>query len=125
VVEMTASGPFAMGPSQVSNTPRRSTPQSNFVPAVPTDGTPLRSNLSQVSQTGLQPVDRKEKGLKVEDEEVYSDPDDGVEIVDMDQVHQMDWMAPEVLRRDRQSDKHKVKKEEVEDLSMFYLSLSD
>ena len=114
-----------MGPSQVSNTPRRSTPQSNFVPAIPTDGAPLRSNLSQVSQTGLQPVDRKEKGLKVEDEEVYSDPDDGVEIVDMDQVHQMDWMAPEVLRRDRQSDKHKVKKEEIEDLSMFYLSLSD
>ena len=48
-----------------------------------------------------------------DDAEVYSDPDEGVEIVDMDEVKTMDWMAPDSLRRERQSAKKKKKKEDV------------
>jgi DNA-directed RNA polymerase III subunit RPC4 len=70
---MTASGPFAMGPALAGNNPRRSVPRSNFTPTVATIG----------------------------DDEVYSDPDEGVEIVDMENIHQMDWMAPESLRKER------------------------
>ena len=53
--------------------------------------------------------------MKAEEEE-YSDPDEGVEIVDMDNVRQMDWMAPESLRKERKDAKpRKVKKEETVD----------
>ncbi|TFY75021.1 hypothetical protein EWM64_g8990, partial [Hericium alpestre] len=55
---------------------------------------------------------------EAEDEvEVYSDPDEGVEIVDLDNVREMDWNAPESLRRERAKDrkaKRKVKTEEPE-----------
>ena len=55
-----------------------------------------------------------EKDKKEEEEgEVYSDPDEGVEIVDMDNVRTMDWMAPESLKRERSA--HKKKKVKVED----------
>jgi DNA-directed RNA polymerase III subunit RPC4 len=50
-----------------------------------------------------------------EDEEVYSEPDEGVEIIDMEDVRQMDWMAPESLRKERRQAKRKVKKEEPAD----------
>jgi DNA-directed RNA polymerase III subunit RPC4 len=36
-----------------------------------------------------------------DDVEVYSDPEDGVEIVDMDDVKRMDWMAPESLSKEK------------------------
>ena len=54
-----------------------------------------------------------------EDAEVYSDPDEGVEIVDMRNVHSMDWMAPESLKWESKREKTKkkamkVKKEEGE-----------
>ncbi|KAF8957445.1 RNA polymerase III RPC4-domain-containing protein [Flammula alnicola] len=119
VLEMTASGPFAMGPALAGNNARRSTPRSNFVPSVPIDGaTPnFGGNLLQSAP----PLLRKDLGskggngkgdlVKAEDEEVYSDPDEGVEIVDMENVRQMDWMAPESLRKERQHAK-KIKKEE-------------
>jgi len=52
-----------------------------------------------------------------EDVELYSDPDEGVEIVDMRNVHAMDWMAPESLKWESKREKTKkkvvtVKKEE-------------
>jgi hypothetical protein len=55
-----------------------------------------------------------------EDPEVYSDPDEGVEIVDMRNVHTMDWMAPESLKsesaRERSKKRHaKAKKKEEEE----------
>ncbi|KAJ7801872.1 RNA polymerase III RPC4-domain-containing protein [Mycena olivaceomarginata] len=93
-VELTASGPFAMGPAMSGNNARRSVPRSNF--AIPTPGTD-RSSL------GAGP--HAHNDLKGEDEEVYSEPDEGVEIIDMEDVRQMDWMAPE----------RKVKKEEPAD----------
>jgi DNA-directed RNA polymerase III subunit RPC4 len=58
--------------------------------------------------------------VKAEDEEVYSDPDDGVEIVDMENVRQMDWMAPESLRKDRQTTK-KVEQEPVDAIGAVFL----
>ncbi|CDO73287.1 hypothetical protein BN946_scf185008.g49 [Trametes cinnabarina] len=60
---------------------------------------------------------KKEEG----EEDLYSDPDEGVEIVDMDNVRQMDWMAPESLRKEREGagkkkkKSAKVKKEEKEE----------
>lgn len=53
---------------------------------------------------------------KVNDEDEYSDPDEGVEIVDMENVRQMDWAAPESLQRDKNEGKKKkaikIKKED-------------
>ncbi|KAJ7634160.1 RNA polymerase III RPC4-domain-containing protein [Mycena polygramma] len=92
-IEMTASGPFAMGPAMSGNNARRSVPRSNFaIPNPSVDRSSLGAGLSQ-------------------EEEVYSEPDEGVEIVDMEDVRQMDWMAPESLRKERRHAK-KVKKEE-------------
>ena len=57
-------------------------------------------------------------GKTDEDEEAYSDPDEGVEIVDMERIREMDWMAPESLAREREAKKKskgtKVKKEDAE-----------
>lgn len=51
---------------------------------------------------------------EVEDDEgeVYSDPDEGVEIIDMENVRSMDWMAPESLRKEKQKGKKRVKEDE-------------
>jgi DNA-directed RNA polymerase III subunit RPC4 len=53
----------------------------------------------------------KEVKKEEKDEEVYSDADDGVEIVDMEDVKTLDWMAPDSLRRVREG--KKVKKIKV------------
>src|SRR6266699_6164234 len=105
---MTATGPFAMGPANAGSSSRSSGP-SNFVPAVPSQSlSNLSGNISQSSSPSLRKDVNPRTGtsanvdVKAEDEEVYSDPDDGVEIVDMENVRQMDWMAPESLRKDRQ-----------------------
>jgi DNA-directed RNA polymerase III subunit RPC4 len=49
---------------------------------------------------------------KEEPIEVYSDPEDGVEIIDIEQVGALDWMAPDVLRKGLAGQKFKAKKEE-------------
>ena len=48
------------------------------------------------------------------DEEVYSEPDEGVEIVDMNDIRKMDWMAPETLKRGSEH-KRRVKKKKKKD----------
>ncbi|TFY53925.1 hypothetical protein EVJ58_g9171 [Rhodofomes roseus] len=97
---MTASGPFAMGPTLAGTSARRSAPRSNFAPAVP-----------------QRPREPRVK-VEDEDEEAYSDPDEGVEIVDMEKIRDMDWMAPESLAREREAKKRvkgtTVKKENPE-----------
>ena len=116
-VEMTASGPFAMGPSQAGSSNRRATPRSNFAPSIPTSGetSTLGKNLSHAAPPSLKKdVDDKIDKLAYEDEEVYSDPDDGVEIVDIENIRQMDYMAPESLRKERQRNNKKIKKEDPE-----------
>ncbi|KAF7308715.1 hypothetical protein HMN09_00721200 [Mycena chlorophos] len=123
--EMTASGPFAMGPAMAGNTARRSIPRSNFSGPVPTvDRASLGAGLTRIGPPPVKKdLDSKGKGSTKQepdpDEEVYSEPDEGVEIVDMEDVRQMDWMAPESLRRERRSvNKKKVKKEEPTDVTV-------
>lgn len=115
---MTASGPFAMGPALAGMSgPRRSAPRSNFAPIVPQPPGGSKAHLGAGLTQTTAPSLKKEKEKEVPEEEEYSDPDDGVEIVDMENVRQMDWMAPESLRKERESGKKKgpkVKKEERE-----------
>ena len=114
-MQMTASGPFAMGPALGGSSKRR-TPRSNFTPVMPMG--PGSGSLGDgLSRTGApvlgQVREREKKGtVKEEDEdvEVYSDPDEGVQIVDMEAVKTMDWMAPESLRRERADVKKLTKK---------------
>ena len=44
----------------------------------------------------------KNSAIKTEDGEYYSDPDEGIKIIDMGDVHQLDWMAPDSIRKERQ-----------------------
>jgi hypothetical protein len=128
VAEMTASGPFAMGPALAgsSSARRGAASRSTFTPIVPGGpGAPGASALGQALDGSAPPSLRAVKGkeravdhnndVKKEDEEaeVYSDPDDGIEIVDMDDVKTMDWMAPDSLRRDRESGKKNQKRVSV------------
>ncbi|KIJ65703.1 hypothetical protein HYDPIDRAFT_27694 [Hydnomerulius pinastri MD-312] len=117
-VEMTASGPFAMGPALAGTSARRSAPRSNFtaiVPLGPTAASSLGANLSNTAAPSLKKDKQRENVLvdaalnaKTEsDEEVYSEPDEGVEIIDMENVRQMDWMAPESLQKERRDRKKK------------------
>ncbi|OBZ73777.1 hypothetical protein A0H81_06054 [Grifola frondosa] len=117
VVEMTASGPFAMGPALAGTSARRTAPRSNFAPIVPQGpgaSSRLGAGLTQTTAPTLK-REKEEHGMQVDDE-VYSDPDEGVEIVDMDNVRQMDWMAPESLKKESEVGKKKkglrLKKEE-------------
>ena len=122
---MTASGPFAMGPALAGTSARRAAPRAAFTPIVPL-GLGGTSALGAGLTRSAAPALKKEKAredstVKTEDDddiEVYSDPDEGVEIVDMENVRTMDWMAPESLRREREKRKtkkvEKVKREDVD-----------
>lgn len=109
-----------MGPALAGTSARRTTPRSNFTPIVPQGpgGPKLGAGLTQTTAPTLK-REKAEKDKKDEDEtEVYSDPDEGVEIVDMDDIKRMDWMAPESLGKAKEGKKKKksvqVKKEEPE-----------
>lgn len=110
---MKASGPFAMGPS-LAGAGRRPVPRLNFTPTMasgPSKGGALGSGLTKTTAPTLEvkKESKSEEGMKAEsDEEVYSEPDEGVEIVDINDVRKMDWMAPETLRRESEY-KKKVK----------------
>ncbi|KAJ7583421.1 RNA polymerase III RPC4-domain-containing protein [Mycena floridula] len=107
--EMTASGPFAMGPAMAAGShARRSVPHSNFMPS-----STAGSSLSGTSTPSVKQEEKGKEKLKV-DEEEYSDPDEGVEIIDIENVRNMDWMAPDSLKKERPASK-RVKKETVPD----------
>jgi len=99
---MKASGPFAMGPSLAGRRPAR----SNFTPLMPSGpskGGTLGLGLTRTTAPtlGVKKELNTQGDTKAEsDEEVYSDPEDGVEIVDMQNIRKMDWMAPETLKRE-------------------------
>ncbi|KAJ7077909.1 RNA polymerase III RPC4-domain-containing protein [Mycena belliarum] len=118
-VEMTASGPFAMGPTMAGNNARRSVPRSNFaIPNPTSDRSSLGAGLTRLPSTKKEnDLKGKDKDKPPEEEEVYSDPDEGVEIIDMEDVRQMDWMAPESIKKERRHAKKKVKKEEPTDVA--------
>ena len=114
-VEMVASGPFAMGPAMAGTSARRTAPRSNFAPIVQKgpDGTsklgfgltrsaaPSLGTKREEGQENEVVGKNNERRTESDDGEVYSDPDEGVEIIDMEHVRTMDWMAPESLRKDR------------------------
>ena len=120
---MTASGPFAMGPtlagSSIRRSAPRSAPRSSFAPTAlvsrtltsfgnhPTPSAPLPLK----NDVGNTDDNVKNGAVKTEDGEYYSDPDEGVEIVDMEDVHQLDWMAPDSIRKERQKSQKTVKME--------------
>jgi len=52
------------------------------------------------------------------DEELYSEPDEGVEIIDLQNVRELDWMAPETLRKESKK-KPIGKAEQAESMSRF------
>ena len=105
-----------MGPA-LAGLPKRRTPHSNFTPAMPMGAASLGEGLSRTGAPVLARERERERNstVKEEDEdiEVYSDPDEGVQIVDMDAIKTMDWMAPESLRRERNVGT-KVKKKKAE-----------
>jgi DNA-directed RNA polymerase III subunit RPC4 len=118
---MTASGPFAMGPSKAGSSAWHGGPRVSAMPGAPrgppTDAAAaLGANLTKTPAPTLK--ERVERRVHIdEDAEAYSDPDEGVEIVDMRNVHAMDWMAPESLKWESKREKTKkkvvkVKKEE-------------
>lgn len=102
-----------MGPSQVGSSSWLSGPRISAttptVPRGPTDAAALGANLSKTAAPTLK-KERAERHVHVdEDVDEYSDPDEGVEIVDMRNVHAMDWMAPESLKVESARDETKKK----------------
>lgn len=126
---MTASGPFAMGPALVGSSARHAAPRPNFTPILsqgPSTSS-LRSILSNAPAPQLKkdkqrenvPADVAQREVKIEsEEEVYSEPDDGVEIVDIENVGKLDWMAPETLQKEqRHRKKGKTIKSDIAEAS--------
>ncbi|PFH46878.1 hypothetical protein AMATHDRAFT_68867 [Amanita thiersii Skay4041] len=98
-VEMAASGPFAMGPALAGHSTRRPVLRSNLAAPTPNPATTLVNSRSHPFP--LKQEETMIKGQKAErdnDDDVYSDPDEGVKIIDMQRVRNLDWMAPETLR---------------------------
>ncbi|EJD07391.1 uncharacterized protein FOMMEDRAFT_72998 [Fomitiporia mediterranea MF3/22] len=102
--EMTATGPLALGPTMAgSSAARRAAPRSNFAPVAPLGTTPSSSLGTGLTHQPTPSLKREPSDLnqKVIDVDTYSDPDEGVEIIDIDDVRRMDWMAPESLRKEK------------------------
>ncbi|KAL5492246.1 hypothetical protein ACEPAI_3693 [Sanghuangporus weigelae] len=124
--EMMATGPLALGPTMSgSAATKRSGPRSNFSAASRSSGSgaPASSSVgtgltrSTVPTLKREPSDSSQKFVEVE-AETYSDPDEGVEIVDMDEIRKMDWMAPESLTKEKVREKRKkssIKREASKD----------
>lgn len=114
---MTASGPFALGPAAMTRGLTRPTGRQTAQPFGGAPGSSLTGSSapfgSSSSSANRVPV-KQEENAKVKvmdgDEDMYSDPEDGVEIIDLDYVRNLDFMAPESLKRERQS--KRVKKQE-------------
>ncbi|KAJ8521567.1 hypothetical protein ONZ45_g1724 [Pleurotus djamor] len=75
----------------------------------------LGSGLSRTTAPSLKREPEDQKLKNEADDEVYSEPDEGVEIIDLDNVHKMDWMAPESLQRLKTTTKKKKRLQEEKD----------
>ncbi|KAJ1017907.1 hypothetical protein NDA13_006518 [Ustilago tritici] len=109
-VQMTASGPFALGPS-LRPTGKKLAPVgpggSSFTPVGSADSS--RGNIPAKTDPDRASYRNPDK---LKDAEQYSDPEDGgVEIVDMGEVHGLDELAPRALPRvvEKESKKDKQK----------------
>lgn len=95
---MTASGPFALGPSTRSA-------GKKVAPTGPGGSSLTRSGSNEPSTGSIATKTDPDRATyrnpdKLKDAEQYSDPEDGgVEIVDMDEVHILDDLAPRALPR--------------------------
>lgn len=101
-----------MGPTKAGSSAWHGGPRVSAMPGAPrgppTDAAVLGANLTKTPAPTLK--ERVERRVHIdEDAEVYSDPDEGVEIVDMRNVHAMDWMAPESLKWESKREKTKRK----------------
>ncbi|KAF5391764.1 hypothetical protein D9757_001643 [Collybiopsis confluens] len=115
-VEMVASGPFALGPALAATSSRRVTQFSAPIPTPTKIGSSsLGAGLSQTAAPNIKTEERigKSEKLEKDGDEVYSDPDDGVEIIDMENIRQMDWMAPDSLRKERLAPEMKTEEDRV------------
>lgn len=110
---MVASGPFAMGPAMAGSSGQKRAYRPNFTPVMPSAS---GSSTGPSVFTGEKEKNRTVIKQEEEEIEVYSDPDEGVQIVDMNAVKAMDWMAPESLRRQRDDPGKKAKKKKMEAL---------
>ncbi|QRV89027.1 DNA-directed RNA polymerase III subunit C4 [Ceratobasidium sp. AG-Ba] len=109
--EMVASGPFALGPA--ANSTRRPT-RISAVSApppghggAPPPGGGLTDTAAPTLEHGSRKLQKKRVGLEAAEKEQYSD-DEGVEVVDMDDVNELDWMAPDSLIRVKEEDEEKA-----------------
>lgn len=112
---MVASGPFAMGPS-MSGSKKSAIRATYAAPRVEAKDPSGSTNVPASDDKGA--ISKgKEKAVKAEeledDIELYSDPDEGVQIVDMNAIRTMDWMAPENLRHDKLKNKRKEALEKI------------
>ena len=109
-----------MGPSKAGSSAWLSGPRVAAISAgaprgLPADAAALGANLTKTAAPSLKKEqqhgggERRVQEVDDEDAEVYSDPDEGVEIVDMRNVHTMDWMAPESLKWESPREKTKKK----------------
>lgn len=95
--EMTASGPFALGPTEQ----QRRAPQRSAVERAPAGALPARADAKA-------PVSASAAG---DGNGNGSEDDDGIEVVDIHRVHELDDMAPRALQRG--TNESRIKKEEV------------
>ena len=110
---MTASGPFAMGPSAMSGSSSSHSALRTNTTNAPSPRLSAKHS-GELTNTAAPKLQSSISKVKEEEEvyqEAYSDPEEaGVEIVDMNLVKQMDWSAPEILRRSSKTIA-KIKKE--------------
>ncbi|KAK2463712.1 hypothetical protein APHAL10511_004463 [Amanita phalloides] len=111
IAEMTASGPFAMGPALSGSGSAQSRSRLDIAPPAGPSGA------SRIASSAQTPLPNKDVDLTLqthaadEDDDIYSEPDDGVEIIDLQKVRELDWMAPETLRKEQRQNKRIVKEE--------------
>ena len=111
--EMTAGGPFSLGPALMSSASRQSTVRTNIATpgASPAPGITAFPIAAQSLKD--EELERWKSSYSDGDEEPFSEPDEGVEIIDLHAIRKLDWMAPESLRRGLKGDQ-KAKSEEHE-----------
>jgi DNA-directed RNA polymerase III subunit RPC4 len=115
---MTASGPFAMGPSAAAPISRNALRSGSNTSAIhaSTSSSKLGSDLTQTAPPTLKSEEKNQRTPSLKPEvtvEEYSDPEDGVQIIDMEQVTGMDWMAPDVVKREPQTTKKRWPKRDA------------
>ncbi|KAF8603851.1 hypothetical protein BDV93DRAFT_493014 [Ceratobasidium sp. AG-I] len=109
--EMIASGPFALGPAANSvRRPSRLTASTAIQPPGHGGGQSSGAGLTDTAAPTLKDtrkLQKKRVGLEAAEKEEYSE-DEGVEVIDMDDVNELDWMAPDSLIRVKEEDEEKA-----------------